>query len=153
MGLSDPDDVARINRICNDYGLDTIETGGVLGVMAEAGLLEFGDAEGFIEAIKEVPDDTWIGRMIGMGTGVTAKLLNVKRAPVVKNQCMSAYDPRGVKGTGVTYATSPMGADHTAGLTVFMPMDHHDKKDQIEDFTAIYIFFHNFLQIFLKNNV
>ncbi len=132
LGLSDPDDVARINRICNDYGLDTIETGGVLGVMAEAGLIEFGDAEGFIGAIKEVPEDTWIGRMIGMGTGVTAKLLNVKRAPVVKNQCMSAYDPRGVKGTGVTYATSPMGADHTAGLTVFMPMDHHDKKDQID---------------------
>ena len=39
---------------------------------------------------------------------------------------MSAYDPRVVKGTGVTYATSPQGADHTAGLTVFAPVDHLD---------------------------
>lgn len=45
---------------------------------------------------------------------------------------MSAYDPQGVKGTGITYATSPMGADHTAGLTYFLPMDHHDKEGQVE---------------------
>jgi aldehyde:ferredoxin oxidoreductase len=39
----------------------------------------------------------------------------VERVPVVKGQAMPAYDPRAVKGLGVTYATSPMGADHTAG--------------------------------------
>ena len=39
---------------------------------------------------------------------------------------MSAYDPRVVKGTAVTYATSPQGADHTAGLTVFFQIDHRD---------------------------
>jgi len=132
LGISDPDEVAKINYICNDYGLDTIETGGVLGVMAEAGLVKFGDAKGFINILREVPKNKWRGRMVGMGTGITAKFLNVRRSPVVKNQCMSAYDPRAVKGTGVTYATSPMGADHTAGLTIFMPIDHHDKKDQVK---------------------
>jgi aldehyde:ferredoxin oxidoreductase len=132
LGISDPDEVAKINYICNDYGLDTIETGGALGVMAEAGLVEFGDAKEFINILKEVPKNKWRGRMVGMGTGITAKFLNVRRSPVVKNQCMSAYDPRAVKGTGVTYATSPMGADHTAGLTIFMPIDHHNKKDQVK---------------------
>ena len=132
LGISDPDEVAKINYICNDYGLDTIETGGALGVMAEAGLVKFGDAKGFINILREVPKNKWRGRMVGMGTGITAKFLNVRRSPVVKNQCMSAYDPRAVKGTGVTYATSPMGADHTAGLTIFMPIDHHNKKDQVE---------------------
>lgn len=132
LGISDPDEVAKINYICNDYGLDTIETGGALGVMAEAGLVKFGDSEGFINILREVPKNKWRGRMVGMGTGITAKFLNVRRSPVVKNQCMSAYDPRAVKGTGVTYATSPMGADHTAGLTIFMPMDHHKKKDQVK---------------------
>lgn len=132
LGISDPDEVAKINYICNDYGLDTIETGGVLGVMAEAGLVKFGDAKGFINILREVPKNKWRGRMVGMGTGITAKFLNVRRSPVVKNQCMSAYDPRAVKGTGVTYATSPMGADHTAGLTIFMPIDHHNKKDQVK---------------------
>ncbi|MBU4349232.1 aldehyde ferredoxin oxidoreductase [bacterium] len=132
LGISDPDEVAKINYICNDYGLDTIETGGALGVMAEAGLVKFGDAKGFINILREVPKNKWRGRMVGMGTGITAKFLNVRRSPVVKNQCMSAYDPRAVKGTGVTYATSPMGADHTAGLTIFMPIDHHNKKDQVK---------------------
>ena len=132
LGIDDPDKVAEINRLCNEYGLDTIETGGVLGVMAEAGLFEFGEADKYIEAIKEVPEDGWLGRLIGMGTGITGQFLNVRRIPVVKNQCISAYDPRGVKGTGVTYATSPMGADHTAGLTVFIPLDHHSKEGQIE---------------------
>jgi len=132
LGISDPDDVAKINYICNDYGLDTIETGGALGIMAEAGLVKFGDVEGFINILKEVPKNVWRGRMVGMGTGITAKFLNIRRSPVVKNQCMSAYDPRALKGTGVTYATSPMGADHTAGLTLYMPIDHHNKKDQIK---------------------
>jgi aldehyde:ferredoxin oxidoreductase len=132
LGIGDLDVIAELNYMCNDLGLDTIETGGALGVMAEAGLLKFGDADGFRKAVREVPSGGWLGRLVGMGTGITAKVLNVRRAPVVKNQCMSGYDPRGVKGTGVTYATSPMGADHTAGLTVYMPVDHHNKKDQIE---------------------
>ncbi len=132
LGIGDLDVIAHLNYLCNDYGLDTIETGGALGVMAEAGLLRFGEAGDFIRAVHEVPEGGWLGLLIGMGTGITAKVLNVRRAPVVKNQCMSGYDPRGVKGTGVTYATSPMGADHTAGLTVYMPVDHHDKKDQVE---------------------
>jgi aldehyde:ferredoxin oxidoreductase len=50
--------------------------------------------------------------------------------PAAKGQALSAYDPRGVKGTGVTFATSPMGGDHTAGLTVFAPVDHHSPDEQ-----------------------
>jgi aldehyde:ferredoxin oxidoreductase len=45
---------------------------------------------------------------------------------------MSAYDPRVVKGTAVTYATSPQGADHTAGLTVFFPVDHRDPSNAVK---------------------
>ncbi len=132
IGIGDPDQVAEFNYICNDYGIDTIDAGGSLGVMAEAGLFDFGDFEAMKKALHDVPVGGFHGRLVGMGTGIAAKLLGVRRAPVVKNQCMSAYDPRGVKGTGITYATSPMGADHTAGLTVFMPVDHHDKTGQVE---------------------
>jgi len=131
LDISDPDIIAQINYLCNDFGLDTIETGGALGVMVEAGLFDFGETDKFIEAIKDVPEGGWLGRLIGMGTGIAGKFLNVRRVPVVKNQCISAYDPRGVKGTGVTYVTNPMGADHTSGLTVFLPIDHHSKADQI----------------------
>lgn len=47
-----------------------------------------------------------------------AQALGVDRVPVVKRQALPAYDPRAVKGVGVTYATTPMGADHTAGYGV-----------------------------------
>ena len=56
--------------------------------------------------------------ILGAGAGITGKTFGVERVPVVKNQAMPAYDPRGVQGIGVTYATSPMGADHTAGYSV-----------------------------------
>jgi aldehyde:ferredoxin oxidoreductase len=51
---------------------------------------------------------------------------------VVKGQTISAYDPRAVKGTGVTYATSPQGADHTCGLTIRAKVDHLDPKGQAD---------------------
>lgn len=44
---------------------------------------------------------------------------------------MSAYDPRAIKGTGVTYATSPQGGDHTAGLTIRAKVDHLDPTVQV----------------------
>jgi aldehyde:ferredoxin oxidoreductase len=131
--VGNTDTVAYLNYLCNDYGMDTIETGGALGVMAAAGMLTFGDDQCFIDAVREVPKNgSWTGRLIGMGTENAARILGVWRAPVVKGQCMSGYDPRGVKGTGITYATTPMGADHTAGLTVFAPVDHHSKEGQID---------------------
>ncbi|MDD4768114.1 MAG: aldehyde ferredoxin oxidoreductase C-terminal domain-containing protein, partial [Desulfotomaculaceae bacterium] len=54
----------------------------------------------------------------GSGAAVTGKVFGMTRVPVVKNQSIPAYDPRAVKGVGLTYATSPMGADHTAGYAV-----------------------------------
>ncbi|HPS59415.1 MAG TPA: aldehyde ferredoxin oxidoreductase C-terminal domain-containing protein, partial [Spirochaetota bacterium] len=59
-----------------------------------------------------------LGRIIGSGAAIAAKVFGVERAPVVKGQAMPAYDPRAIQGIGVTYATSPMGADHTAGYCI-----------------------------------
>jgi aldehyde:ferredoxin oxidoreductase len=117
-GIGDLDAIARMDYLNDDYGLDTIEMGATIGVAMEAGLLEFGDADGAIGLLKEVGQGTPLGRILGSGAAVAAKAYGVERAPVVKNQAMPAYDPRAVKGIGVTYATSPMGADHTAGYAV-----------------------------------
>ena len=115
LGLSDLDDVARLNYMCNDYGLDTIETGAALGVAAESGLAEFGDFDSMAKLLEQVPEGTEIGMMIGDGAVATGKALGNQRVPVALGQAMPAYDPRGLKGNGVTYATSAMGADHTVG--------------------------------------
>jgi aldehyde:ferredoxin oxidoreductase len=84
----------------------------------EAGIAEFGDAEAALKLVKEVGAGTPLGKILGSGAAVTGKVFGVERVPVVKGQSMPAYDPRGVQGQGVTYATSPMGADHTAGYAV-----------------------------------
>ncbi len=132
LGIDDLDVIARLNWQVNDLGLDSIEIGGALGVYAEAGLMEFGDGEQAMKLIAEIRSGSAVGRVLGNGAGMTGQVHNVKRVPVVKNQAISAYDPRAIKGTGVTYATSPQGADHTAGLTIRYKIDHLDPKIQAE---------------------
>lgn len=126
LGIDDLDTVAQLNWECNDLGLDSIDTGAALGVAAEAGLMEFGDGMRALELLHEIRQNTILGRVLGNGAALAGKVLGVKRVPVVKSQAMSAYDPRAIKGTGVTYATSPQGADHTAGLTIRAKVNHLD---------------------------
>jgi len=117
-GISDPDVIAKLDFMDDNYGLDTIEMGVTIGVAMEAGIIKFGDAEGAIRLVDEVGKGTPLGRILGSGAEVTGKAFGVERVPVVKGQAMPAYDPRAVQGIGVTYATSTMGADHTAGYAV-----------------------------------
>jgi aldehyde:ferredoxin oxidoreductase len=117
-GIDDLDAIAALDRLDDDFGLDTIEMGATVAVAMEAGLAKFGDAQAAIEMVKEVGKGTPLGRILGSGAAVTGRVFGVERVPVVKGQAMPAYDPRGVQGQGVTYATSPMGADHTAGYAV-----------------------------------
>ncbi len=117
-GVGDLDDVAELIRLCNEYGLDTIETGTTLAVAMEAGLAEFGDGKKAIELVHEMGKGTPLGRILGAGTESAARVLGVVRSPTVKGQSMPAYEPRAVKGIGITYATTTMGADHTAGYTI-----------------------------------
>jgi len=84
----------------------------------DAGLAEFGDAAAAISLVKEVGKATPLGRILGNGAAVTGKVFAVEKVPVVKGQALPAYDPRGIHGIGVTYATSTMGADHTSGYAV-----------------------------------
>lgn len=117
-GIDDPDVIAMLDFLDDNYGVDTIDMGAAVAVAMEAGLLKFGDGEGAINLIKEVGKGTPLGRIIGSGAAVTAKVFGVERAPVVKGQAMPAYDPRAIQGIGVTYATSTQGADHTAGYCI-----------------------------------
>jgi aldehyde:ferredoxin oxidoreductase len=117
-GIDDLDAIAQMDRMDDDFGLDTIEMGATIAVAMEAGLAKFGDAEAAIRLLKEVGQGTPLGRILGNGAAVTGRVFGVERVPVVKGQAMPAYDPRAVQGIGVTYATTTMGADHTAGYAV-----------------------------------
>lgn len=117
-GIDSLDDIAEMIRLCNAYGLDTIETGTALAVAMEAGVIPFGDDEKAIKLVHEMGKGTPMGRILGGGTEFTGKAYGLTRVPTVKGQSMPAYEPRAVKGIGITYATTTMGADHTAGYTI-----------------------------------
>jgi aldehyde:ferredoxin oxidoreductase len=117
-GIDSLDDVAELVLLCNAYGLDTIETGTTLAVAMAAGVIAFGDGEGAIKLVREMGKGTPMGRILGSGTETAGKVFGLTHVPTVKGQSMPAYEPRAVKGIGITYATSTMGADHTAGYTI-----------------------------------
>ncbi len=126
------DSIGRLNWQVNDLGLDSIEVGAALGVAAEAGLMRWGNEADALKLVDEIRKGTELGCLLGDGAVAVGKKYGIERVPAVKGQAMSAYEPRSIKGTGVTYATTPQGADHTAGLTIRAKIDHLDPNVQIE---------------------
>jgi aldehyde:ferredoxin oxidoreductase len=114
-GLADPDDLAELNQVCNDLGVDTIETGAMLAVLMEAGLGAFGDPKFMADCLAEVRRGTERGRIWAQGTARVGEHYKVRRVPVIKKQAISAYDPRVVEATGIAMMATAQGADHTAG--------------------------------------
>lgn len=134
-GIGDLDDIAELNHLCNEVGVDAIETGAAIGVAMEAGVIPFGDAEGAKDLIRQIGQGTHLGRILGNGVVITGRVLGVRRIPAIKGQAIPGYDPRALKGNGVTYVTSPMGADHTAGnaFETAKTVNPIGKENQVEN--------------------
>ena len=118
IGNGDLDAIARLDFLCDDIGLDTISTGVAIAVAMDAGYKKFGDTQAAIQLVEEIATGTDMGKILGNGPAAVGQYFNHSRVPVVKGQSISAYDPRALQGNAVTYATTPMGADHTAGNLV-----------------------------------
>ncbi|MBW6487026.1 MAG: iron-containing alcohol dehydrogenase [Syntrophobacterales bacterium] len=129
LGITDNDAIARLKFMCDDLGIDGVEAGSSLGLAAEAGKMSWGDSEAAARLLVDIEKETPLGVALGNGAVATARYLNINRVPAYKGQAIPAHDPRSVKGTGMTYFTSPMGADHTAGLTYRMPKDKNKQAE------------------------
>ncbi|NDV24043.1 aldehyde ferredoxin oxidoreductase C-terminal domain-containing protein [Desulfovibrio sp. JC022] len=116
IGVDDLDVVAKLDFLCDDIGLDTMNTGTAIAVAMDAGHLEFGDGAGAIALVEEVAEGTSMGDLVGHGPEAVGAHFNHPRVPSIKGQSIAGYDPRAMPGMGVTYATSPQGGDHTAGF-------------------------------------
>ncbi|MHA1439039.1 MAG: aldehyde ferredoxin oxidoreductase C-terminal domain-containing protein [Promethearchaeota archaeon] len=116
--IADIDKIAKIDHLCDDIGIDTIEFGGTVGVAMDCNRIKWGDADKVFEILEDIRKGSEIGHLFGNGVLHIGTELNAKRIPVVKGQGISGYDPRVFKAMSVTYATSPMGADHTAGAAI-----------------------------------
>jgi aldehyde:ferredoxin oxidoreductase len=132
LGIDDLDVVAQLAWEANDLGLDSIDLGAAQGVAAQAGYMMWGDGKAALQLVEKIRKGTPLGHVLGSGAATTGRVLGIDRVPVVKGQAMPAYDPRAIKGTGVTYATTPQGADHTCGLTIRAKVDHLDPKGHVE---------------------
>ncbi len=119
LGMKNLDDVAKIDYLCDDIGIDTIEFGVTIGVAMDNQKIAWGDAKKVFEILEEIRKNSKIGQLCGNGVCHFGFLINAKRIPQVKGQGISGYDPRVFKGMGVTYSTTPMGADHTAGAAIY----------------------------------
>jgi aldehyde:ferredoxin oxidoreductase len=117
-GIDDLDTIARLDYLCDNIGVDTMSTGVAVAVAMDAGYKEFGDRAAAIEMVEEIGKGTEFGKILGNGPAAVGKHFNHDRVPVVKGQAIAGYDPRAMLGNGVTFATSPMGADHTAGNVI-----------------------------------
>ena len=138
LTIDNLDDIAVMDRTCDEVGVDTIEMANTMAMAMEAGVIAWGDSKGVIAELNKVGTKDPLGRIYGNGTGFTAQAFGVDRVRTVNNQDLPAFDPRAVKGVGVTYATTPMGADHTAGygvcqnvLKVGGDVDGHKKEGNI----------------------
>lgn len=114
-GLQDPDDIARMNAIANDLGIDTIETGATLAILMDAGRAEFGDVAFMTTALEDVREGNERGRLLASGAARVGAYFGIERVPVIKRQAISAYDPRVIEVTGISMMVSAQGADHTVG--------------------------------------
>ena len=119
-GVRDLEAVAEANYLCNEYGLDTISTGSTIACameLSEAGHLlggpRFGDAEAIVDLVRLIGDRTGIGNELAEGSLRLAKRHGHPECSMsVKGLEMPGYDPRGIQGMGLAYATSNRGACH-----------------------------------------
>jgi aldehyde:ferredoxin oxidoreductase len=125
----DNDDVASIAYMidqCNDYGMDTIEAGNVLAVymeICEKGWngkdpLLWGDTAQMVEFLAKAATRDGVGDVLAEGTAKIAEHYGHPEVSMtVRGMGIPAYDPRGLKGMGLGYATSNRGACHLRGYT------------------------------------
>jgi len=99
--------------------------------------MKMGDAASALALLDEIEKETKLGLMLANGVEETARKLGIDRIPAYKGQAVPAHDPRITKPTGVSFSTSPMGADHTAGLSYD---DFSNKDGQIDRSLASQVF-------------
>ena len=126
-GHTDTDWTGYAIYLCNAYGMDTIETGNAIAVLMEATEkgyyqgadgLRFGDKEGKVRVLEAIAFRRGVGDMLAEGPARFAKAIgHPEIALEVKGQSIPAYDPRGLKGMGIAYATSNRGACHLRAYT------------------------------------
>ena len=121
--------VIYANYLCNDYGMDTISVGGIIGFLfecSEKGMIpekyEWGDADAVIELVRKMAFREGIGDEMAKGMKYLAEKIgqgSMDFALQTKGMELPAYDPRTGKGFGLGLAVASRGGDHLRALPNF----------------------------------
>jgi len=122
-GVSDLDAIADANFLCGDLGLDTMSAGSTIACameMAERGIIDselrFGRGDLLESTISDIAYRRGLGDEMAEGSRRFAAMHGAPEYSMsVKGLEMPAYDPRGMQGQGLLYATSNRGACHMRG--------------------------------------
>jgi aldehyde:ferredoxin oxidoreductase len=131
-GVSQLDAVIKANHLCDELGLDTISMGSTIACAMELvekgyvpedvleGLdLRFGNASAMVEAVWRTAYKTGFGKYLALGSKRLAEIFGAPELSMsVKGLELPAYDPRGAKGIGLTYATANRGGCHVTSYTI-----------------------------------
>lgn len=131
-GVDDLESVIRANNVCNEYGLDTISAGATIACAMELyarGILRpedvdgpplrFGSGEAIVEWSRKMGAAEGLGAKLAQGSYRLAESYGVPELSMsVKKLELPAYDPRGVQGHGLQYATSNRGGCHVRGYLI-----------------------------------
>ncbi len=131
-GVDDLEALTYANHICNEDGFDPISFGSTVAAAMElygmgvitredtGGIdLHFGSAEALVQCAELTARGEGFGRLLGLGSKrLCERFGHPELSMTVKGQEFPAYDPRGIQGMGLAYATSNRGACHLRGYTV-----------------------------------
>ena len=131
-GVGDIDAITYTNFVCNEDGMDPIsfgatvaaamelfEIGAITTKQTDGVELKFGDAKALTWCVDQVAVGKGFGKELGLGSKrLCEKYGHPELSMTVKGQEFPAYDPRGIQGMGLTYATSNRGACHLRSYTV-----------------------------------
>ncbi|MGB2982996.1 MAG: aldehyde ferredoxin oxidoreductase family protein [Candidatus Bipolaricaulia bacterium] len=120
---ADLDAIALANQLCNDHGLDTISAGTTIAFLMEAsekGLIDeeiaWGDANAIVRLVEQIAKREGIGDRVADGLDAFAREIGADFAMTIKGVELPMHEPRGKQGLGISYATTPRGANHMEGL-------------------------------------
>jgi aldehyde:ferredoxin oxidoreductase len=151
LGINDAQTVFKLNYLADDLGLDTISAGSVIGFAMDAfenGMLEeneigfplrFGDGDAALKLLRMIAYNEGIGEVLAKGVRIAAKEIGrgtEKLAVHVKGLETAAWDPRGKKGLGLSYATADAGSHHLRGWPLTSEKPDSSALDVIESMVS-----------------
>jgi len=147
--IHDLREIAYVNNICDEMGIDTISAGNLCAFAMEASFtgkitekIPYGDSDAAADLLRDIVSRRGVGEVLSKGITYAAKAWDMEDIAIhVKGMEPAGYEPRILKGMGLAYATSPRGACHLRSTFYKAELSGMIDKDQVEGKAELFIDF------------